>query len=429
LAGVWLPIEKAVKLATDSGLLEKLYPLFEHNIVTWMLTPANRTRTGLFLEACRSSTVLQEGDEDLMQLVHSRQKANIVAKDQLSTTAELECLRRRKRDLLNFLGCLQTGLQNGAVGYVPPKPDPPRLSSSSTALEEIREVPGMEEEEEPTSKPVEQAQSSQPTSTVPRVLPSNLATLRRQPHSSAVVDEPLQDPPSVASPGNSSISNLSLARESQDLNPTDWFDNNPPLASNEGLSTKCIDSISTQSTSAEIATDRALMIGDDDETIPSSTATASHHIEDSPPSPTTSTTPSTASRSRSTSVLPTRFDVAATPLAYDSTAPTSRASTAPLSVLDAVALALERDFPSSLLLNREQPSKEEEAEEEESRPKKRQKIGPVDDKEEIEEKRKPEEGKRSGQKKQTLKQRIEAYRGGKNREKSKTRPAMRGQRE
>jgi protein SOK2 len=44
LKGVWIPFERALELAVDAGIVDKLYPLFVYDIGNLLYHPSNHAR-------------------------------------------------------------------------------------------------------------------------------------------------------------------------------------------------------------------------------------------------------------------------------------------------------------------------------------------------------------------------------------------------
>ncbi|GAA6060635.1 hypothetical protein JCM10212_006386 [Sporobolomyces blumeae] len=64
LKGVWLPLPAALRLAQAFDIEHRLYPLFEPNLKSWLLTVTNLERTTQLVQACRGRPLLQEGEHD-----------------------------------------------------------------------------------------------------------------------------------------------------------------------------------------------------------------------------------------------------------------------------------------------------------------------------------------------------------------------------
>ncbi|GAA5980303.1 hypothetical protein JCM5350_000937 [Sporobolomyces pararoseus] len=440
LKGVWLPFESALRLAGQTGLLSKLYTLFAPNILTWLFIPLNLARTVSFVEACRDRSILKPGERDLYKLVVARQSVGLVPKDQLSSNAELECLRRKKRYLLTFLASMEMGLRSlGPIvsQVVVNRQSQPSRSSAPAPLAQIEEAQDEEGgEEQPQRQAVEttttgrQNDGERPQLSVPvhRLSPSALADIRQGSISSPVVDGSLSAQPPVL-PSNEPSTSLPLSALPP-IQAHDWHDNSPPIQ-NRPAFPEALPSTPPRRSFVSNQPDQLFLENNDDSLTsppsPSLDSTLPRHLDDPPLSPSSPITANTLPRSRSTSARSLLFDSNAAPSpsssAWYTTAPTSRDSTvAPLCALDAVALALERDFPE---WNSERNQDEEEEEAEDLRPSKRFRAWQQYEEAGTTEKgKKPEGNSRVLRERKEVKNYSETNQSGK----SKTRPQMRGKR-
>ncbi|GAA5953615.1 hypothetical protein JCM3765_006918 [Sporobolomyces pararoseus] len=448
LKGVWLPYEAALRLAGQYGLLNQLYSLFAPNILTWLFTPLNLARTVEFTQACRDRSILKPGDGDLHKLLVARQGVGLVSMDRLSANAEMDCLRRRKEYLLTFLASLEMGLRSlGPIVsqvVVNHKAQSSRtvnhkaqssLAVAQPPLAQIQEAQEEEEEQQhqaaETSRTNRQTDEERPRQSVRRLPTSVLAGIRSNSSSSPVGDNslPAQLPGLTSNEPSTSYTPSSLPP----IRAHDWFDNPPPV-SIYSYSPELIPSTPRRRSLVSNQPDQPFVENNDKSSTPppSVGSILPRHLAQPSVSPSSPTNDTTIPRSRSTSARSLLFDSNSAPSpsssAWNTTAPASRASTvAPLSALDAVALALERDFPEWNAGRDRAGTDDEKEEEEESegRPSKRYRLG-VRHQENIPVERRQEQERES----RTLRERKEVknYCETSQSGKSKTRPQMRGKR-
>ncbi|GAA6021544.1 hypothetical protein JCM8202_002322 [Rhodotorula sphaerocarpa] len=114
LKGVWLPLDAAKRLAREHGLYDRLYPLFEQQVVPFLLEPVNLARTAQLVETARARSEL---------LDHSFAAADLTA----SQAAEV---RRRDAVLERVLQSLEAGLGVAPAPRAAPAWLPCRISDS-----------------------------------------------------------------------------------------------------------------------------------------------------------------------------------------------------------------------------------------------------------------------------------------------------------
>ncbi|GAA5916285.1 KilA-N domain-containing protein [Sporobolomyces salmoneus] len=224
LKGVWLPLEAARKLAERHRLEVLLFPLFASNIVTWLLSPHNRSRTALFLQACWDRQIVQEeGDRLLLQLLRNR--GQIVASNReeeestnrLLTNAELDSLRRRRSKVIDFLEVLENGLKRarGSLQVVASRiQTKPSLPVEAQYLASVS-LGVLDEEEEEEDNAGEKDQRPQARPQLPRISP----TL------SDILERPTNTSPSPRL-ATSTLSDPSMQANDQ----ATWFENATPVS-------------------------------------------------------------------------------------------------------------------------------------------------------------------------------------------------------
>ncbi|GAA6008077.1 uncharacterized protein JCM10292_000734 [Rhodotorula paludigena] len=100
LKGVWLPLSAAVRLARTYGLYDRLFPLFEPDLQSYLFLPINRERTTQLVQAARSRAALMR-KPDASSGLREREREDLRIRG--------EALERRLTELEIGLGLAHPG--------------------------------------------------------------------------------------------------------------------------------------------------------------------------------------------------------------------------------------------------------------------------------------------------------------------------------